>query len=445
MAISLSQKRVVGVSVESTRGTHSDPGASDCMPLLRSAKFTVRPTSVDRPTLRLSLTDMPDIYPGKSLADIEFSFELHANSTYVSGAGVTSAMRPHLTRIMQGCGYSFLAESANLYAYDLTGAITTDNGPLRHGEAVSGSTSGTGTVVGDTYADDGAVIVDQPNSTAWVSTNITGATSGSVFGLGSRNVTECFGWQPNSNHATTSTLTSLSISLWADGKRLRVKGAVGNFRFEFRHGDAIVVVCNFTGVVVDYGDAALPTNPNEAHKFPPTFLGTRATFRQAINAPTSANKYGSDGGGTGVITGALNQIDIESGNSIIFHENSLDANGVGFGQITARQPKGKFNPDEMANSTEFAFVSRFIAGTPIRGRIWAVGPGSTTWAYDDPSTQNQNGFDFIMPGMVFSGLADQDRDGINIWDASFDLTGTDYNSGIEEAPGNDNEFVLVHR
>lgn len=440
MAISLSQKRVVGVLVETTRGTHNDPTASDAIPMLRSAKFTIRPTSVDRPTLRLSLTDMPDIYPGKSLADVEFSFELHANSTYVAGAGVTSAMRPILTRVMQGAGYTPIAESAGLYAYDLTG-VSTDNGPLRHLEGVTGNTTaGVGNVVvGDTYADDGAVFVDH-GGTPLVGTTFTGGTSGSAFTVGARNVTECFGWYPNS-----SPQVALSITLWADGKRLRLKGCVGNISFAFRHGDAIVVTCNFSGIVHDYGDSALPTNPNEAHKYPPTFLGTRATFRQAINAPTSANKYGSDGGGTGVITGALNSIDLESGNAIVFHENSMDPNGVNYGQITARQPKGKFNPDEMANSTEFAFVSRFIAGTPIRGRIWAVGPGSTTWAYDDPTTQNQNGFDFIMPGMVFSGLADQERDGINVWDASFDLTGTDYNSGLEESIGTDNELVLVHR
>lgn len=444
MAISLSQKRVVGVTVESTRGTHSDPTASDAIPLLRSAKFTVRPTSVDRPTLRLSLTDMPDIYPGKSLADVEFSFELHAAAAYVQGAGTTSAMRPYLTRVMQGAGYSFLAETADLVAFDLATPAATDNGPLRHGEILTGTGVTAGNAwraFGDTYADDGALIVDRGGAGTFIGTTFTGGSSGSVFTVATTpEPTKCFGWNPNSSPTAAN-----SITVWADGKRLRIKGAVGNVRFEFRHGDAIIVVCNFTGVVVDYGDSALPTNPNEAHKFPPTFLGTRATFRQAINAPTEENRYGSDGFDSGAIKGALNQIDIETGNTIVFHENSMDPNGVNFGQITARQPKGKFNPDEMANATEFAFVQRFLAGTPIRGRIWAVGPGSTTWAYNDPTTQNQNEYDFILPGMVFSGLADQERDGINVWDASFDLTGTDYNSGLEEAIGTDNELVLVHR
>jgi hypothetical protein len=442
MAISLSQKRVVGVLVETTRGTHNDPAAADCIPLLRSAKFTIRPTSVDRPTLRLSLTDMPDIYPGKSLADVEFSFELHANSTYVQGAGTTSAMRPLITRMLQGAGYTAVSGEANdMVAFDLASPAATDNGPLRHGEVVTGTgTTGTWNVFGDTYADDGALFVDRGTGT-FTGTTFTGATSASIFTVGTTpEPTKIFGWNPNS-----SPQVALSITVWADGKRLRIKGSVGNISFAFRHGDAIIATCNFSGIVVDYGDSALPTSPNEAHKYPPTFLGTRATFRQAINAPSSSNKYGSDGGGTGVIAGALNSIDLESGNAIVFHENSMDPNGVNYGQITARQPKGKFNPDEMANSTEFAFVSRFLAGTPIRGRIWTVGPGTTTWAYDDPTTQNQNGFDFIMPGMVFSGLADQERDGINVWDASFDLTGTDYNSGLEEAIGTDNELVLVHR
>jgi hypothetical protein len=230
-----------------------------------------------------------------------------------------------------------------------------------------------------------------------------------------------------------------------DGKRLRAKGCMGNMEFQFRHGDAVVVDCTFRGVFVDYTDTALPASPNEAHKYPPTFLGSRLTVRQTVNAPSNANKYGSDGGGAGVLTGALNQMTLRTGNEVIFHENSLDPNGVDFARIPRRQPGGQFNPDEVSNAN-FDFVQRFVSGIPLRLRTWVVGPPSGSWAYDDPLTQNQNAFDFLAPGIAFSGMADQERDEIQVWDASFDCTGGDYDTtAFGELPGNDNEFVVAHR
>ncbi len=199
MGIALYSRRIVAAKVEAggsqgTQGTHTPPAASsDAIPLVRSASVGIQPFRVDRPTLRLSLTDLPDIYPGKATVEINFSFELHANSAYVAGASgsVTSSMRSHSFRVLQGCGMRHQAEAQNLYAYDLTG-VTTDNGPLRHGEIVTGTGVTAGNawrVHGDTFADDGALIVDQGAGGPLSGGSLTGADSGTVVTVGTRNTT----------------------------------------------------------------------------------------------------------------------------------------------------------------------------------------------------------------------------------------------------------------
>lgn len=447
MPTSIYEKRVVALAVEAAQGTHSAPAAStDAIPLLRSGSIAITPFRVDRPTIRLTMTDLPDIYPGKATVEIQFSFELHANSSYVAGAGVTTAMRPIFARVIQCSAYNFLSEGALVYAYDLTSIST--SAPIRHREVLTGATTpGTGNLaVADTYGDDGALFVDH-GSTPLAGSPFTGADSGSAATVGARNVTECFAWYPNSSASDGAGggQRTCSLSVWTDGKLLRAKGAMGNIEFQFRHGDAVVCACTFRGVFVDYADAALPTAPNEAHKYPPTFLGSRMTLRRTTNVPGAGNMYGSDGAGAGTIRGALNQMNLRTGNEIVFHENSLDPNGVDYARVTGRAPSGNFNPDEVSEA-EFSFVSRFVSGVPLRLRTWVIGPPSGSWLYDDPATQNQNGFDFISPGIAFTGMADQERDSIMVFDASFNLTGGDYDTtAFGEAPGNDNEFVIVHR
>jgi len=96
-------------------------------------------------------------------------------------------------------------------------------------------------------------------------------------------------------------------------------------------------------------------------------------------------------------------------------------------------------------NSNFDLMSRFLSGTPIRLRTTVSGPGSTTPDYASAATNNQNTFVFIASGLVFDGLQDSDRDNTHAFDATFKITGGDYNTtALEEAPGNDNEFVIVH-
>lgn len=456
------ERRLVGVKVENigvayqAQGTHNDPTAADVIPSLRTAK--VRPASIrtDRPTLRLSLSDLGDIAPGKALVDIDFSFELHADSRYAPGAP-SNTWRGMFARVMQGAGYRFWSEAQGIYAYGITGAASPDNGALRHQEIVVGTGVVAGDawrVMGDAYSDDGMLFVDHGATGTFTGASFSSARGAAetAFPVGARNVTEVFAWSPESGAPDPSSasffngMQTLSLTAWLDGKRLRAKGCMGNVEFQFNHGDAIVVSCSFRGVLVDYVDSALPTGPNDLHKYPPTFLGSRLTVRQAVNAPTDANRYGTDGVTSPSLqrTGALNKMRLSTGNEVVARESSIDPNGIDFARIVDRSPVGSFNPDDVNNS-QFNFVQRFVNGVPHRLRCVVNGPGASVPVFDNPATNNQNSFAFIAPGIVYSGLQDGERDRIHVLDASFDLTGGDYDTSASgELPGNDNEFVILH-
>lgn len=440
MAIALKKRRVVTAKVEATRGTAETPVASsDAIPMIRDATFEITPVEVERPTLRLSLTDYPDIYPGKATVRARILVEVAGRD---SGFPTSP---PNWTRLLRGCGMRFADAAANIFAYKVT-ALTTDNGPLRHGEVVAGTAlAGSGnTALGDNFSHDGGVLgtvfVSEgatPGTGAGTITSQRGASE-TVFTVTTRSTNKCVAWVPYSD---VNLQTTVSIGMYLDGKLCALKGAMGNVEYQFNHGDSCLAQFDMQGVLVSYSDVALPTNAFEGHKVPPTFLGAKLVMSSPVNNPSATNRYGTGGTASFGVTGGLNQVRLSSGNNVILQPNSLDPDGINYALITSRKPAGSFNPTEVQSATEFDFISRFVAGTPARMKL-IMGAVSNT----DPNTADQNSFDWILPGVVFSGMSDTDRDGINVWDASFEMSGGDYDTtALGESPGQDNEFILVHR
>jgi hypothetical protein len=260
MAIFLGRRRQVGIRLESTTGTVNAPVLSstiDNTPLLRDAKIALEPISVERPTLRLTNTPIGDIYPGKSLATLTVTTELCSHSAYTGSA--TSAMRPNATRWLQACGMLSLTEAQNVFGYKVNPTPAVDNGPLRHGEIVTGTgvTAPNGwTVVGDTYADDGTVYVQEPAGGPLSGPTFTGATSTTAFTVTTKG-SKVFAWYPTSdlNTQITNGVSNASISLYDDGKLFILKGCAGNVEFGFNHGDAVLATYTMRGVVVSYTDS----------------------------------------------------------------------------------------------------------------------------------------------------------------------------------------------
>lgn len=127
MAIALKKRRVAVARTEGTRGTaEAVTAAADGIPMIRDATFEITPVEVERPTLRLSLTNYPDIYPGKATVTIRILCEVSGRDS-----GFPAAPPPFL-RLMNACGYKFWATGDNVFAYKVS-ALTTNNGPLRQG------------------------------------------------------------------------------------------------------------------------------------------------------------------------------------------------------------------------------------------------------------------------------------------------------------------------
>lgn len=454
MGIALKSRRVVlcGVEPTATRGTAETlVAANDGVPLIREAEYQIQPTQVDRETIRLSLTDYADIYPGKSLATLTIAVEVHGRDT---GFPVTP---PNWTRMLRSCAMAQAGNAAKVRAYRVS-ALTADNGPLRHGESLKGAAGSTAlggadgenVPFGDSFSHDGGILttifIDEGTTDGdgigTISSNR--GSNETIFTANQRSASNVLGYQPHSNVNLQATST---IEIFADGKRIKAKGCAGNVEFQFNHGDAAVARFTMQGVVQfpssptqGYSDLAIPTDAYEGHKVPPTFLGSRLTLSSPINAPADINRYGTGATATFATLGGLNQLTLETGNTVILQPNSLDPDGVSFGFVTDRAPQGKFNPTEVLNS-EFDFISRFVNGAPARMHILL---GATL--HTDVDTADQNTFEFLVPGLTLNQMGDADRDGINVWDASFRMRGGDYDaSATGELPGNDNEFVIIHR
>jgi hypothetical protein len=463
MAIALAKRRVVTTAPETTRGTFLAPTASaDAIPLVRDAKFTITPESVDRPVLRQSLTKYPNIYPGVATVQIEVLMELHGLPGNLSGGATEAAYAsPIWSDLIRACAFEEVstqgspatiggsAQSKEPRMY--TGFTAFDTGevlPMRHGEtvtidyAISGDIGPANTaIIGDSYFDDDAVCIEEPSGSVAGSGAITlrATTSGADTSAGTvvRDTPKIVGFRQKSN---VNIMETVSMEIYLDGKRLQAKGIMGTFEVQLDHGDAIKARFVMQGVLHAYGDVAMPANANEQHNVPPSFLGRDLRLR--YHDGTATRTYGKDTAAS-INKGALNTVRIGPGNNVILRKNSLDTSGILHALITERQGVGSFNPDEILSGApdNFDFISRFVAGNTFRMRAF-IGSKQGDAAFPTDG----NSIDIIAPGLVFDGMADQERDGVNIWDASFKLTGGDYDStAAGELPGNDNELTILYR
>ena len=432
---------------------------------MRDAKFTITPESVDRPVLRQSLTKYPNIYPGVATVQIEILMELHGlPQNLEGGANVLAYSSPVWSDLIRACAFEEVstqgspdtiggaanAREPRMY----TGFTAFDTGevlPMRHGETVtvdyvtSGDIGPTNTtILGDTYFDDDAVCIEEPDASVAGAGAITlrATTSGADTSAGTvvRDTSKIVGFRQKSN---VNIMETISMEIYLDGKRLQAKGLMGTFEIQLDHGDAVKARFVMQGVLHAYGDVAMPTNANEQHNVPPSFLGKDLRLR--YHDGTATRSYGKDTAGpVAVNKGALNTIRIGPGNNVILRKNSLDSAGILHALITERQGVGSFNPDEVLSvGDNFDFATRFVNGFPFRLRAFI---GSKQGDVSTAFPTDGNSIDIIAPGLVFDGMADQERDGVNIWDASFKLTGGDYDSTLAgELPGNDNELTILYR
>lgn len=179
-----------------------------------------------------------------------------------------------------------------------------------------------------------------------------------------------------------STGAYCTVSMYLDGKRYMIHGAVGNCVLTLQVGHPILAEYEFTGVWNTPDDEAflVPVYPTFA---PPAFLSASMSV---IGSYTTAR---------------LQTLKLDFGNQITMRPNPNGANGILSYQITGRKPTGSFDPEETLVSVK-DWYAEWVAGTT--GAI-------TTGAFPSGGTQ-YNKFTLNVPKSQYTKVGLGSRDGI---------------------------------
>jgi hypothetical protein len=379
----LTRKRQVAAKVEAQEGIAETLAAIDAGILVNfSPKAMYEPQMYQRDPVRASLTKLGKL-AGKRSAGIDFSVELR-------GSGSLTA-EPEWGKLIKACGFAF-----NPLKKITIGAIT--SGPFLHGETITGDTSGaTGRVVVKTETGTTTLYFVELTGT-FISTDlIEGATSGASASASTDPADAGYELK------TISTLIpSLTMGLFEDGIRKVIKGCRGTVKFMFKIGEPAMIEFSFKGVESGVTDVPLLSGVSFDSTVPPVLL----------NAVMSADGVSLNVG----------EVEIDMSNTLASKDKIDDAKGILSYMITGRDPQGSFNP-EMVPVATHDFFNKWFSNTPM---VLDLAYGET----------DGNKFRFYAPSIVYNKIDDGDRDGIQLAQTSFDLTGS-------MEPGDDEISILL--
>lgn len=171
-----------------------------------------------------------------------------------------------------------------------------------------------------------------------------------------------------------------TVALYMDGKVYKIHGAVGNCVLTFTVGAPILAEFEFTGVYNAPTDLALLV-PSYPSVIEPAFLGATVSLV-----------------GTYLVS-KISSLKFDFGNTVIMRPNPASTAGFFTAQITARNPKGSLDPEEVLAATN-NFFTQWSAGTP--GIITTGTIGST----------NYNSLIFNVPAAAYTKVGLGNRDGM---------------------------------
>ncbi len=379
----LIRKRQLAAKIEAVEGTAETLLAADAGILVNfSPKASYDPQMYQRDPVRASLTKMGKL-AGKRSAGIDFSIEL-------KGSG-SITVEPEWMRLIKACGFV-----SNALKKISIGAIT--SGPYQHGEVITGQTSGaTGRVVIKTSNGTTTLYFVALSGTFETGEVITGGTSGATATASTDPVSAGFEIKPIS-----SAVVSLTMGLFEDGIRKVLKGCRGTVKFNFKIGEPATLDFSFKGVESGVADAPMLTGVSFDETVPPVLL----------NAVMSCDGVSLN----------IGEMEVDVANTLASKDKIDDAKGILSFMITGRDMQGSFNP-EMVPVATHDFFSKWFSNTPMVVDL----------AYGEA---DGNKFRFYAPGIIYNKVDDGDRDGIQLAQTSFDLTGS-------MEPGDDELAILL--
>jgi len=370
----LIRKRQLAAKIEAVEGTAETLLAADAGILVNfSPKASYDPQMYQRDPVRASLTKMGKL-AGKRSAGMDFSIEL-------KGSG-SITVEPEWMRLIKACGFA-----SNALKKISIGAIT--SGPYQHGEVITGQTSGaTGRVVIKTSNGTTTLYFVALSGTFETGEVITGGTSGATATASTDPVSAGFEIKPIS-----SSVVSLTMGLFEDGIRKVLKGCRGTVKFNFKIGEPATLDFSFKGVESGVADAPMLTGVSFDETVPPVLL----------NAVMSCDGVSLN----------IGEMEVDVANTLASKDKIDDAKGILSFMI---------NP-EMVPVATHDFFSKWFSNTPMVVDL----------AYGEA---DGNKFRFYAPGIIYNKVDDGDRDGIQLAQTSFDLTGS-------MEPGDDELAILL--
>lgn len=379
----LVRKRQLAAKYEADEGTAERLAAEDAGILVNfTPKANYDPQMYQRDLVRTSLTKIGKL-AGKMAAGLEFAIELR-------GSGLTTE-QPKWAKLIEACGFE-LVDLRKLQISGITG------GPFTHGELITGGTSGaTGRVICTTYNGASEMYFREVTGTFADAETITGGQSGAVCTTASTPQIAGFEIKPVS--ADTPTLT---MGLYEDGVRKMLKGCRGTVKFSFKIGEPAIMEFSFMGVGAGVTDVPLLTGVAYETTIPPVLLDAKMSCDNV-----SLN---------------IGEMEIDTANALASKDKIDDPSGILSYMITGRDMKGSFNPEMVAVGAH-DFFGKWLSATPMELNL-------------EFGNTEGNKFRIYAPKIVYSKVDDGDRDGIQLAQTSFDLTGS-----IE--PGDDELSILL--
>lgn len=183
----------------------------------------------------------------------------------------------------------------------------------------------------------------------------------------------------------SSSLESVTLYVYEDGKRIIVTGCRGNVSFTLEAGNKVMANFTMTGHVGAQTDVAFPTPTYDA-TVPEPFIGGSFTIDS--------------------FAASISTLSFDLANALAFPEDVNAADGYGEVTITGRDVNGSINPldDLVANED---FVGNFTSGAAMA--LATGGIGSTAG----------NILTITMPAVSYRDVTPADRDGIAGLDLPF--------------------------
>lgn len=379
----LIRKRQLAAKIESVEGTAESLAAADAGLLVNfTPKANYDLQMYQRNPVRSSLTKMGKL-TGKRSAGLDFSIELKGSGSLTT--------EPEWAKLIKACGFAI-----NDLKKITIGVVTA--GPFQHGETITGGTSlATGRVVIETANGTTTLYFVVLTGTFQTGEVLTGGTSGATATTGSVPSDAGHEIKPIS-----SSVPSLTMGLYEDGIRKLLKGCRGTAKFNFKIGEPATVDFGFKGVEAGVSDLALLTGIDYDDVVPPVLL----------NAVMSCDDVSLN----------IGEMDIDIACTLAPKDKIDDEKGILSFMITERDTQGSFNPEMVLVATH-DFYDKWFSNTPM---VLDMAYGSV----------GGNKIRVYAPSIIYNKIDDADRDGIQLAQTAFDVTGS-------MEPGDDELAILL--